>query len=201
VSNTENENSLRDLLGYGGPPEIIFMGKKFEIRPDGLVPLLRYAGSGPAEEEQLKITQQDEDQRALASAHHLLEDCVVNFGSFSELAMKTKADMNEINEAVVRLVRYYTCRSHWSALRLLRTLASALDEIDGQLLRSSGRGIAGLTPREACNLMMAICLENREEEDRITFLEDLEFEGNAESEALALARKMMTERLENDGGT
>jgi hypothetical protein len=49
--------------------------------------------------------------------------------------------------------------------------------------------------------MMAICLENREEEDRVTFLEDLEFEGNAESEALALARKMMTERLENDGGT
>lgn len=192
------ENSIRELLGYGGPPEIIFAGEKFQIHPDGLVPLLRYARSAPAEDEQMKLTEEQEDQLTLASAHHFLEDCIINFGSFSELAMTAKADMEEINETVIHLVRYYTCRSHWSALRLLRALTSSFEEIDGQLLRSTGRSVAGLTAREACSLMLAICLENREEEDRVAFLEDLEYEGNAEGQALAQARKMMQERLERE---
>ena len=78
-----------------------------------------------------------------------------------------------------------TCaRGFWPAMRLLGFLAGSLEEIDGQLLRSSGRGIASFTAREACNLALAICLDGRDEESRQEFYDDLNYEGSPDAEAL-----------------
>jgi hypothetical protein len=75
-------------------------------------------------------------------------------------------------------------------------MAGELNEFDGKALLRSGRGIAGLSAREACNLALAICLDGRDEEDRAFFLEDLNYEGNSEDEAMAMVRQMIAAKAE-----
>lgn len=177
------EDSLRELLGYG-TPQLTFLGRDFTIRPDGLIPLLRYAASmGLRDPKEM-------EQAILSASYRLLEECVEDFPAFTAHAFKEKAQVVDINGAVAHLVSYYCARNHWAAMRLLAYVQSNLDEIDGQLIRTGGRGVAGLSAREACNLALAILLDGRDTEDRAIFLEDLNYEGNPEAEALALVRQM-----------
>jgi hypothetical protein len=181
-------NSLLELLGYG-TPEITFLGRAFTIRPDGLIPLLRYARTTMGKPDQV-LTDSEAENVAMAASHRLLDDCVEDFGAFAALALDGKADSGDITAAVAGLASYYCARSHWAGMRLIAYLAANLDEVDGQLIRAGGRGVASLSAREACNLALAILLDDRSEEDRTIFLDDLNYEGNPEAEALAMVRQM-----------
>lgn len=184
------EAEIRDLLGYSSAPELTFLGTVFQIRPDGLGPLIRFARTSVRTGEEDEAGEDDESV-TLAAAHRLLEDCLEDFQSFARLAMESKAGLEVIQAAVRHLIEFYCARMHWSAMRLIGYVAHNLDEVDGQLLWKSGRGVASLSAREACNLALAICLDGRDEDSRATFLEDLNYEGNAEAEAMAMAKQMM----------
>lgn len=189
------EDSLREMLGYG-QRRITFMGREFTIQPDGLVPLLRYVMSISAQHDKPghDVTDEERGNTALAAHYGLLEDCIEDFGAFSALALEAKATLEDVADAVTGLIGYYCARSHWAAQRLLAYIAQHLEEIDGQLIRAGGRGVTSLSAREACNLALAICLDGRDEEDRAIFLDDLNYEGNPEAEALALVRQMQAAR-------
>lgn len=180
------EDGLRDLAGYGGPAQVIFMDQVFALTPDTLVPLLRFAGSSPPEDADDNGVQ----NHALATMYRLLEETIADFPRFTETAIAAKATISDITPVVQHVIEFWCARGHWPARRLLATIAVNLEEFDGGSLQRTGRGLAGLSPREACNLAMAICLDGRGEEDRATFLEDLEYEGNPEAEAMALVRQM-----------
>jgi hypothetical protein len=179
------EDSLRDLLGYG-EPVLHFMGQDFALRPDGLVPLLRYARAVPQAQEDSG----EAESRILAASHRLLEDCIEDFAAFTATAFTGKAQMDDITGAVAGLASHYCARSHWAAMRLMDYAATHLEELDGQLLRVGGSGMVHLSAREACNLALAVLLDGRNEEDRAIFMEDLNYEGNPEAEALAMVRQM-----------
>lgn len=182
-----SEDGYRELRGYAGPPELTFMGETFRFRSGDLVALLRYAGTQPGDDDK---TDEDVQSLALAAMYRLLEDCVEDFPRFAAVAISAKADVNDVIAAVQRIIEFCCARSHWPARRLLATIAVKLDEFDGNALMRSGRGLSGLSPREACNLALAISLDGRDEEDRAMFLEDLNYEGNPEAEAMAMVRKM-----------
>jgi hypothetical protein len=188
-----SEDGLRELAGFGGPAQLTFMGETFPVRSDALVPLLRFAGSGPGED---TVTEEQVQNIALAAMYRLLEDCVQDFPRFENTAFTAKAGLDDIIAAVQHLVEFYCARTHWPARRLLGFIASNLDEFDGKALMHTGRGIAGLSAREACNLALAMCLDGRDEESRTTFLEDLNFQGNPEAEAQAMVRAMIKARAE-----
>lgn len=179
------EDELRALKGYGGPPEITFAGQQWQIRKDGLAPLLRYA-----------LAPRDEDSTwaSLDALYRLLEDCITDFGGFTHAAFAAKAELEEMQGVAEKLHEFYCARGFWPASRLIGTIAGRLDEIDGQLLRSSGIGLAGLSAREACNLALAICLEGRNEDGREDFFSDLEYEGSPDADALAMVRQMRADR-------
>jgi hypothetical protein len=179
------EDELRELRGYGGPPEITFAGEQWKIRPDGLAPLLRYT---------LADRDEGSEWAALNALYRLLEDCITDFPAFSYAATSAKAEVAEMQSAAEKLFEFYCARNFWPASRLIGIFGGRLDEIDGQLLRSSGRGVASLSAREACNLTLAICLEGRDEDSREEFFIDLEYEGNPDQEALALVRQMKADR-------
>lgn len=183
------EDSLRNLFGPGCGP-LAFLGHDFALRPDGLIPLLRYArtvAEHPGDGEEAR-------QAAYGAMHRLLEDCVVNFVELEQVALLGKAQWEDITGAVNYLISSYCARSHWAGMRLVGFLAQNFEEVDGQLLRATGRSLASLSAREACNLSLAILLDGREEEDRVIFLEDLNFEGNPEAEALAMVRQMQADK-------
>lgn len=179
------EDELRELRGYGGPPEIAFAGEQWKIRPDGLAALLRYT---------LAPRDEDSEWAALNALYRLLEDCITDFAAFSHSAFSAKAEVAEMQAVAEKLFGFYCARDFWPASRLIGILAGRLDEIDGQLLRSSGRGVASLSAREACNLTLAICLDGRDEDSREEFFVDLEYEGNPDEEAMALVRQMQADR-------
>lgn len=189
-----NEAELRDLAGVPPEPEVRFLGQAWKIRDDGLAPLIRY----------ILATRSDnpEEPVSLSAVHRLLEDCVIDFSAFSNAAIDGRAGLSDLLPVVDGLVRFYCCRNPWPALRLLGYVAGSLDELDGQLIRAGGRGLAQLSAREACNVALAACLDGRNEEDRDIFLEDLNYEGSPEAEALAQLRAMqrLQKREVMDGG-
>lgn len=184
------EDEIRDLTPYGGPPEVTFCGSQYAIRGDGFAALLRYARASATE-----LGKEEENgARRLAAVYQLLEDCVTDFPDFAAAALRGKAGTDEIMAVVQRLTEYYCARGHWPAMRLIGFIAGDFGALDGMCLHKTGRGLAGLSAREACNLALAICLDGRSEEDRDIFLEDLEYEGNPEAEALAMVRQMQADR-------
>jgi hypothetical protein len=188
------ESEFRALAGY--PQALSFGGRDWAVRKDGLAALLRYTrAAGDARSEMSEGLQRS---RVLAAAHHLIEDCVSEFGAFSEKALTVRPDDMDIIEIVNCLFRFYCCRSHWSAMRLLGYVAGNMSEIDGKLLHAGGKGLAGFSAREACNLALAMCLEGRDEEDRMFFMEDLEFEGDPDGEAIKAVRQMQRDKRERE---
>jgi hypothetical protein len=180
------ESEMRELSGHGGPAQVSFAGKSWAVRADGLAALLRYAQAGMAPPE--------EHRSPLAAMHRLLEDCITDFAGFSAAAFSSRVQDEEILDAARQLTRLYCARSHWEATRLIGFLAASLEELDGRLLLATGRGMASLSAREACNLAVTVCLEGRTEEDRDIFMEDLKFEGDPEGDALAAVRQMTADR-------
>jgi hypothetical protein len=193
------ESEIRSLLGYPEVTQLVFMGRKYKIKANGLVPLLRYAQSGQGREIH-QISEQEQSQIAMTAMYRLLEDCVTDFQAFGAEAFDGKAGMADVELMVRGLVEFYTCRKHWPAMRLMGYVRSNLEEMDGNLIKTSGRGVASLSAREACNLALALCLDGRDEEQREEFLVDLNYEGNADAEALALVRAMQAAREARDGG-
>jgi hypothetical protein len=179
------ERDLRELGGFPAGPEITFLGEAHPIREDGLAALLRYARAS---------SEGDKEGGGLAAAHRLLEDCVTDFPRFAAAAMAGKAQDEDIQGAVRQLVEFYCVRKYWPAMRLIGYVALNLDEADGQMIRSTGRGLVGLSAREVCNMTLAKCLEGLPEDEREIFIEDLEYEGNPEAEALAMVRQMQADK-------
>jgi len=183
------EDELRELLGFSPVAEVHLQGTAHKIREDGLAALLRYARlateAGP---------EGGPEGEALAATYRLLEDCMLDFPAFSAAALEGKADQDDVQATVRELIEFYCARKHWPAMRLIGYIAAHLEETDGQLIRDTGRGLAGLSAREACDLALAICLAGLSEEDRQIFYEDLEYEGNPEAEALAMVRQMQADK-------
>jgi hypothetical protein len=180
------EQELREILGFSAVAEVQFLGEAHKIREDGLAPLLRYA--------RLAEEAGPDDSAPLAAVHRLLEDCVLDFPAFTAAALEGKAESGDIQGAVRQLVEFYCVRSHWAAMRLVGYIGAHLEETDGQLIRDTGRGLASLSAREACDLALAICVAGLSEEDRQIFFEDLNYAGNPEAEALAMVRQMQADR-------
>lgn len=184
------ESEFRELAGY--PQALKFAGRDWAVREEaGLLALVRYTRAATRAK-----GQPDEAARVavLGAAHHLIEDCVTDFPEFGEAAFTARPRDKDIIAVVTALFRFYCCRSHWSAMRLLAHVAENMGELDGKLLMAGGRGLAELSAREACNLALAMCLEGRNEEDRKYFLDDLEFEGDPEGEAMKAVRQMQADR-------
>src|SRR6266487_1995434 len=195
------EDELRDLMGFGGPPQVDFADSKWEIRPECLAALIRFVRASTAArgEETTQKTRQAE----MAALHHLLNDCITDFAGFSQAAFTSKAELDDLTPVVRQLVQFYCARPYWPAIRLLGYLAATLDEFDGDFLRRSGRGVASLSAREACNLTLAVCLDGRDEDNREAFYDDLNYEGSPEADALEMVRKMKAQQgtaAEADGG-
>lgn len=182
------EDEIRELMGYGGPREIEFAGQQWKIRDDILAPLLTYAKAS------LKSGMEGDETEGLAALHLLLEGCLVSFGEFSRAAYDAKADLEDIQDIGRRLVEVACARGFWPSMRLLGYIIGSMDEFDGLSLKATGRGIAHLSAREACNLAMAICLEGRDEEDRQTFFDDLNYEGSPDAEALVKLREYQAQQ-------
>lgn len=183
------ESEIRDWLGYG-EPVLPFMGEEFAIRDDGLIPLLRYArttAAHPGDDDEAQQTH-------MGSMHRLLDDCVMDFAGLQQHGFRQKAQMSDIVGSVNFLISFYCARKHWAAMRLIGYVAENFEELDGQLIRNTGQSLARLSAREACNLALAILLDGREEEDRIVFMEDLNYEGNPGAEALAMVRQMQADK-------
>ena len=189
------EDELRELAGHGGAAEVTFAGQQWKIAGDPLFALLRYALAGTSAR-----PEGDDSGASLAALHQMMEGCLVDFAAFSEAALATKAGLEEVQAAARTVIELSCARGFWPALRLLGYLASSLEEIDGQLLRSTGRGLTSLTAREACNLALAICLDGRDEEARQEFFADLNYEGSPEAEALAALREYKAAQQEAAGG-
>lgn len=190
-----DEGDLRELMGIGAAPEVSFAGQRWKLRADGFVSLLSYAQAG------INAPPEGGEEQSLAALHKLLEGTLADFEGFSDAALESKADLEEVQEAGRRIVAVYCARNFWPAMRLLGYVAANLEELDGQLILRGGQGIAHLTPREACNLALAMSLEGREEEDRQIFLEDLNFQGSPEAEALEQLRAYQAAQREAaDGG-
>lgn len=182
------EDEIRELMGFGGPREVGFAGQQWKIHGDCLFPLLLYARAG------LKSGPEGNEANGLAALHELLEGTLVDFAGFSTAAYLAKADLEDIQALGRRVVELSCARGFWPSMRLLGYIASSLDEFDGLSLRGSGRGIAGLSAREACNLALAICLDGRDEEARESFFEDLNYEGSPDAEALAMLREYQAQQ-------
>ncbi len=176
------EDELRELAGYGGAAEVSFAGQQWKIADDPLFALLRYALAGVKAEP-------DDASESFAALYRLLEGCLADFAGFSEAAFTAKSSLEDVQAAGRCVVEHCCARGYWPALRLLGVLASSLEEIDGTLLRMTGRGLSTLTAREACNLALATCLEGRDEEAREEFFIDLNYEGSPEAEALAALKE------------
>jgi sulfur relay (sulfurtransferase) DsrC/TusE family protein len=128
----------------------------------------------------------------LAASHRLLQDTLVTaaWDEFAAAAMAGKAQMDQISDVIRHVVEEYTAWKYWPAMRLLGWTAAHLPERDGTALMN-GRSLAGLSPRQACNLAFATLLAGHENpEDRDTFTEDLMFDGNPEADAMAAVREM-----------
>lgn len=189
------EREFRDLAGY--PPALRFAGRDWDTRDEGgLGALLRYTRAAAAAKGAPEAAQR---VMILSAAHRLIEDSITSFADFSEAAFTARPADEDILEVVAALFRFYCCRSHWSAMRLLGYVTASMAEIDGKLLLAGGPGLAGLSAREACNLALAICIDGRNDEDRMFFLEDLEFEGDPEGEAMKAVRQMQADRKEREG--
>jgi hypothetical protein len=182
------EPDLRELAGLNPAPQIEVMGQTWALRPDGLAPMLRFSRADNRDN--------PEQGPSLAAVYRFFEDCIINFQGFSEAAFDTKAGEEEIASVIGQIAACYCARSHWAAWRLIGYVADNLEEMDGGLIRAGGRGVKYLSAREACNVALAACLEGREEEDRESFLMDLNYEGDAASEALAQLRAFQQDRAE-----
>jgi len=182
------EAELRELMGFGTKAEVQFGGRTWEIEPEAFGPLLRYIRV--TLRSQRSTEQEKSKDLQLAALYGLLEGCMSDFRGFARAAFESKATLEDLVGVSKALVEFYCARPYWPALRLLTFLASSLEEFDGDFLRRSGRGIASLSAREACNLALAICLDGRNEEDREAFYEDLNYEGSPEADAMEMVRKM-----------
>jgi hypothetical protein len=191
------EDEIRELAGYGGPDELSFLGETYKIRKDGLAALLRYSiasGQPPGEDQDQPYSEDRAQTRAMAAMYGLLEECVTDFGSFAVAAFLSKAVADDIVQVSWQLIEHYCARNHWPAMRLIGHIAQGLEEFDGNFLRATGRGLTSMNAREACNLALAILLDGRNAEDRELFLEDLNYQGNPEAEALAMVRQMQRDK-------
>lgn len=65
--------------------------------------------------------------------------------------------------------------------------------MDGILLSRSGRGIETLNPRQMCNFAYALLLENKDQEERDTFLFELSMPLDPMEAADVMFSRMKTE--------
>lgn len=182
------EDELRELMGFGSEATVAFGGRDWEIKPEAFASLLGYIRT--TLKSQKSTEREFSRDTQLSALYGLLEGCITDFDGFAQAVFASKAGLEELMEVAKHLVEFYCARPYWPALRLLTFLANSLDEFDGDFLRRSGRGIATLSAREACNLALATCLDGRSEEDREAFYEDLNYEGSPEADAMEMVRKM-----------
>lgn len=172
-------------------------GKQFALLDTGgLIPLLRYIGKAQHAPED----EQAAGQAQLAAMHELLEACVAPgaWQAFEAHCIDAKASTADISPAIETVISLYTARPYWAGLRLLASTVDRLGELDGMVLRGTGRGLASFTAREVCNLMLTLLLEGKDEEERAFLLEDLYLPYSPEALALENVKRMMADRAAAD---
>lgn len=167
---------------------VVFAGEKFSITGTALVPMMRYAGQRKDESGQV----------ALASLHRILEECLdaEAFRRFQNAAIDTKASIEEVTEAVQQVIEIHCAYPWQAALRLLGYAVFNLGELEGHQLTQSGRGLGELTPRQLCNLSLAVLIHGRDEEQRQEFLEDLYLDFDPAAEAKRQVLEMIASKEE-----
>lgn len=178
------------------PRSVPFLGRDFPVR-DGelLAPLLAYIQAG-RESLSLPEGSQQRANRQMAAAYELLATCVEprQWPRFEQLALEGKAREEDIAAAIKALVSMLTGRADYVGSKLLTWVVANLGEVEGHLLLAAGRGLAGLTPRQACNLAYASITQGMDEEQREQFAEDLLAPEDPEQAALEKALAMIEAR-------
>lgn len=189
------EEDLRLLQAeHEGVPharEVTFCGGRYPVTRISLVGLLRYASKKKG----------DSEQALMAAAHRVLEDCLDPscWQDFQETAIRSKITGVQVGEVIQQIIEIHTAQPWRAALRLLAYAAANLAELDGNLLADTGRGLADLTPRQLCNIVMAKMLAGLDEEKRGEFLSDLYLDFDPESEAMKLVQQMIAAKEAQNG--
>lgn len=190
-------------------PKITVCGRSWPLKTDGgLIQLLRYvtvSSHPPTAEDATEAAQRKAEiagqQQQMAAMHQLLEECMApeHFREFEQHVTKAKATNEDLGPALETLISVYTARPYWPGLRLLATVAGRLAELDGAVLKTTGRSLATFTAREVCNLMLTQLFEGKDDEERQIILEDLYLPYSPEALALENVRKMIeSKRLNAD---
>jgi hypothetical protein len=193
----EQEFHEIQALAAGVPAarQVSFGGQPYRLARPALPPLIRYIlASRPPQDPALTAGQADRQHGTaiLAASHRLLQDTLdpAAWDGFAAAALAGKAGMDQITGVLRAVVEENTAWKYWPAMRLLGWLTQNLPERDGVAL-AAGRGLAEMSPRQACNAAYATLLAGQENpEARDTFIEDLMFEGNPEGDAMAAVRAM-----------
>lgn len=195
VAGTLAEEDLRLLQAeHEGVPharQVIFGGTAYPATRISLVALVRYAGTKRG----------DSDQAQMAAAHRVLEECLDpdRWPEFQEAAIRSKMTVEQVGEVIQQIIEIHTAQPWRAALRLLGYAAYNLAELDGTLLSSTGRGLADLTPRQLCNIVLARLLNGLDEEKRAELLSDLYLDFDPEAEALKKVQQMIADREAAEG--
>jgi hypothetical protein len=196
---TLTEEELRflqaDVEGVPHARAVTFLGAEYPVTGAGLVAMLRYAVGS-------RSGHKDSQQFAMAAAHRVLEECLdpEYWADFQEAAIAGKARAEQVFDVVQQVVEVHTARPWRAGLRLLGYAAVNMAELDGTLLATTGRGMADLTPRQLCNLVLAQLLKGRDDEQRAEFLEDLYLDYDPEAEARMKVYQMIADQEEAVNG-
>lgn len=192
VAGTLAEEDLRLLQaeheGVAHAREAVFCGERYPVTRISLVALLRYAST--------KRGGDDGGQAAMAAAHRVLQDCLDPscWPEFQEAAIRSKITVEQVSDVIQQIIEIHTAQPWRAAMRLLGYAAHNLAELDGTLLADTGRGLADLTPRQLCNIVLARLLGGLDEEKRAEFLEDLYLDFDPESEAMKQVQQMIADK-------
>ena len=184
------EEDLRLLQAeHEGVPhdrQVTFCGGTYPVTRISLVGLLRYASTKRG----------DSDQAQMAAAHRVLEDCLDPscWPDFQEAAIRRKVTVDQVGEVIQQIIEIHPAQPWRAAMRMLGYAAYNLAELDGTLLAETGRGLADLTPRQLCNIVLARMLAGLDAEKRAELLEDLYLDFDPENEALKKVQQMIADK-------
>lgn len=170
--------------GVAHERRVKFLGTWYTIKGTGLVALLRYAGQ----------RHDPTGTVAMAHAHQIVEESVEDFAAFQEAAISGKARPDDITVVLRQIIEIFTARPWRAGLRLLGDAVQSLAELDGNLLRTTGRGVESLTPRQLCNIVYSLRLDGLDEEQRAEFIDDLYLDFDPDAEALKKVQAMIASK-------
>lgn len=191
---SENADDLDKGREFTADLAVTLVGRTFKLKPTGgLIALLTYCSRGLGGEDDTR-SDYEKQQAAMAAMFDLLQDSVQDWPQFELHAMSGKASMEDVEVCIRQVIEAYTARPYWPGLRLLAGASADLAELDGVVLRGTGRSVATFTAREVCNLQLARVLDGLAQDTREVVLEDLYLDYSPEALAMAAVQQMISDR-------